>query len=326
MEGMNPVYAERPVLFGRSRSLVGVMCSPADEARLENAPVVVFLNAGIIHRVGPNRLYVNLARALAGRGVASLRFDLGGIGDSPTSREQATVVEQVNRDIADAIEHAMADNPQNGVVLIGLCSGADNSFQTAAADPRIAGAVLLDPNTHRTRGFYIHRYARTLVDPEVWKLIVTGRHPLWVRLQRSLGILGRGDDADSSPFLAPTSLPPRTAVRADLGRLIERNCRLLYVFTAGLPNRYNHEKQFVRTFPDIQFGDCAKVMYFADSDHSFSNGACQSKLIAAVTGWLSTEPFGKARPPGHAVSPATAGDEEPAMDTGGGADRLRSAS
>ena len=45
-------------------------------------PWVVLLNAGIIHRIGPNRLYVQLARRLASRGHAVLRFDLAGIGDS----------------------------------------------------------------------------------------------------------------------------------------------------------------------------------------------------------------------------------------------------
>jgi hypothetical protein len=45
-------------------------------------------NMGANHRIGPRRINVKLARVLAARGVSSLRFDLGGVGDSetPTSR------------------------------------------------------------------------------------------------------------------------------------------------------------------------------------------------------------------------------------------------
>ena len=44
---------------------------------------VVLLNAGLIHRSGPFRLYTRLARKLAKSGYIVLRFDLPGIGDAP---------------------------------------------------------------------------------------------------------------------------------------------------------------------------------------------------------------------------------------------------
>src|SRR5262249_32019788 len=64
-----------------ARPLFGVLTGPAgggDPTR----PLILFLNAGAVHRVGPNRMYVTLARAFAERGLTSARIDLGGLGDS----------------------------------------------------------------------------------------------------------------------------------------------------------------------------------------------------------------------------------------------------
>ncbi len=46
------------------------------------AALCVLVNAGMVAKSGPWRLYVEVARRLAHAGVATLRFDLGGIGDS----------------------------------------------------------------------------------------------------------------------------------------------------------------------------------------------------------------------------------------------------
>src|SRR5688572_11629148 len=76
-EGM---VEEQALQLGPDGHLVGVLARPRaiDPAR----PLVVLLNAGVLHRVGPHRLHVVLARRLAERGLASLRLDLSGIGDS----------------------------------------------------------------------------------------------------------------------------------------------------------------------------------------------------------------------------------------------------
>jgi hypothetical protein len=279
------VKSEKAILFGRSEALVGVLCSPAEQARLERTPIVVFLNAGIVHRVGPNRLYVNLARALADNGVESLRFDLGGIGDSLSAREHATMQELVLRDIRDAVDVASSQDPARGVVLIGLCSGADNAFQAAVQDSRVVGAVLIDPNTHRTRGFYVRHYLRAIFDRSMWRTLLTGQHPITARLTRFLR--ERGDIAAASVFLAPTSLPPKETVRNQLAGLLERNCGLLYVFTGGLPWRYNHGKQFARTYPDLASHSRLQTKYFGLSDHTFSNPLWQKQLVRTVVDWIS---------------------------------------
>lgn len=71
---------EETCVFGSANPLVGIITHPEIDVGL---PTVILLNAGLIHRIGPNRVYVRLARHLAGLGFQVLRFDLSGIGDSP---------------------------------------------------------------------------------------------------------------------------------------------------------------------------------------------------------------------------------------------------
>lgn len=278
------MITEKPVTFGRSGSLVGIVCAPAQPPATAQ-PTVVFINAGIIHRVGPNRLYVNLARALARRGVRSLRFDLGGIGDSTTARdERGSADEIVYRDARDAIDFAAADN-HAGVVLIGLCSGADYAFQSAVDDARVVGAVLLDPNIHLTRGFYVRHVLRALRSTKTWRLLLTGDHPAARRLARMTGSLGRS--AERAPFLAPTSLPEPQTRRAQLDSLLDRGCHLFYVFTGGLPYRYNHRRQFATNFPASHAREHVAFVYRPEWDHTFSAAQAQKDLEESIGEWFA---------------------------------------
>src|SRR5207253_4885337 len=61
---MSPAIAERLVPISEEPDLFGIICEPKD-GRAENLPVLVLANAGSAYRVGPNRLYVLLARHLA---------------------------------------------------------------------------------------------------------------------------------------------------------------------------------------------------------------------------------------------------------------------
>ena len=59
---------EEVLLFGRTRALVGIITDPPHAARRQPLPAVILVNVGLVHRVGPNRLYVKLARSLAALG------------------------------------------------------------------------------------------------------------------------------------------------------------------------------------------------------------------------------------------------------------------
>lgn len=290
---VSTAITEKPLLFGRSRSLVGMLCSPADRGLSATRPTVVFLNSGIIHRVGPNRLYVEMARQLAHMGFASLRFDLGGIGDSSIdSTEEGSVLDLVRRDINDAIGEATKLSENGRIILIGLCSGADNALQTAVQDTRVDAVVLLDPNFYQPLSFHLHHYARRLRDPRSLRLLLTGRHPVYSRLAAGLRRRGNGaesrdaTDPEASPFLAPAELPHRDEMHNRLRGLVSRGCRMLFVFSGGLEEQYNHRDQFYHVFPDLRRAANLSLEYFGDADHTFSDPEIRRRMVDVALRWV----------------------------------------
>ena len=73
--------------------------------RSKGAPkgrAVVLFNAGLIHRMGPFRLHVHLARRLAEQGLDVFRFDMPRIGDAPAGTHPDA--ESVVREALDAVQ------------------------------------------------------------------------------------------------------------------------------------------------------------------------------------------------------------------------------
>ena len=306
MSALRP-YAEEPVVFGRDHSLVGVTCRPVAPPPAPR-PFVIFLNAGIIHRSGPNRMTVRLARALARVGVPSLRFDLSGIGDSivPPSAAAMSIQERVSIDIDDAMAFARAHWGAETFVMGGLCSGADNALRTAARSSDVAGLFLLDLNVCRTSGYYVRHVARRLFDGGTWRNVFTGRHPL-VRAMLARAGLRRAVDgsAHDDPALPHDAVVPYDEMRAHLHHLMARDARLLCIFTAGLEAQYNYRRQFLHLFPDVPFGDRLRLRYFTDSDHVFTGSTLQERLTREVVAWVSETAFPASGEPSGRDAPAT---------------------
>ncbi len=141
---------ERPVFFGGERRLFGVLASPPPDSARAELPAIILLNAGTVHRVGSHRLYVPLARRWAALGFHVLRVDLSGIGDSPVpagGRENLTYPRDGLDDVRAAMDFLAGATASGTFILAGLCSGGDIAFQLGFREPRVAGAIMMNPRT-----------------------------------------------------------------------------------------------------------------------------------------------------------------------------------
>ena len=136
---------EEALQFGDGERLFGILTEPTDRAPRSDLPTLLFLNVGANHRVGPNRMYVSLARDLATRGYLGFRFDVAGLGDSriaPGARENRLYSKDSVVDVKAAMDFLERTRDRRRFVLLGLCSGAYLAFHTAVEDPRVVGQVL----------------------------------------------------------------------------------------------------------------------------------------------------------------------------------------
>lgn len=286
---------ERALAFGSHGGLVGVLSEP-DGGADPRAPAALLFNVGLNHRVGPGRLNVELARELAGRGYAALRFDLSGLGDSLPREDVRSDAERAILDLREAMDLAQQRLGCSRFVVVGLCSGTDGAHELALADPRVAGAVFIDGYAYPTFGYHARRWAeraRWLSEPFRWRRMLRRR----LRRLRGLDADARAATWASEPVFERT-YPTRERFRRDLEAMLGRGAQLLFVYSADAWS-FNHEPQFAPMVGWRALPPALEVRRLAGADHVFSTSEARGQLIAALVGWCARR-FPNAAVPGLA--------------------------
>ncbi len=160
---------ERPLLLPTAgEGLVAILHLPAQGPARAG---VVVLVGGPQYRVGSHRQFVLLARALSRQGIAVLRFDYAGMGDSDGP---APSFERVDPEIRAAIDMLLSACPGiETVCLWGLCDAASSALMYAPGDPRVNRLVLLNPWVRTSEGqaqaYLENYYGRRLRSARTWR-------------------------------------------------------------------------------------------------------------------------------------------------------------
>jgi hypothetical protein len=288
---IEPIVRDEVLRFGPQSQLVGIVSHPpegntatrSNTGKPASALSLIILNAGVLHRVGPHRLHVSLARRIAAGGIASLRLDLGGVGDSMAASDAATFRESAVADTRLAMTGLAEAVGGDRFVLFGVCSGADNSLATALVDDRVAGVILVDPPTYPTRQSQLRHLRNKVTEQggaaEVarWALKVAER-----RVRVALATLGR--EVPDDPPTEGRELPPVATFGAQLTQLLDRGVAIFAVFSGIHQARYNHADQLFELYPALR--GRLDHAYYPTANHTFTELDAQGELLAAVTGWI----------------------------------------
>ena len=274
--------SESALLFGRAKSLVGILTNPATEAHPPTRPGVIILNAGVLHRVGPNRVHVQLARALADRGFPVLRFDLSGIGDSLSREGTEGFSVSTLREVGEAFELLEKTQAVGRFIIVGICSGANNGVRVALDDPRVVGAALIDGYNQPNLAHTLHRYGRRVFSVKSWARLAFGRSEVWGELRRRLTTPARERPAQTS---VESITPSPSEYASQLRALVKRGTHLLLVYTGRSPAYFNYTRLIRKPLRSWSGRERVSVSYLEDSDHVFTLLENQRRLTRLVCEW-----------------------------------------
>ncbi len=284
---------ETPALFGGATRMVGVLCSPDRPAT--QAPAVLVLNTGLTHRVGNGRLGTRLARRLAAGGIACLRMDVAGIGDSddlPAGRRRAVYDPASVDDVVQALDWLERQGHAR-VVLVGLCSGAFLALHAARRDARVMGAVLMNLQCFAWReGSSLQVQGRQGRRPAAFYLRAALRREGWRRLGRGevrlgrlaaglAGRLARRMQRGSARRLERwTGLPTRAGeVRRWLLALSDRGTWVRLWYSSEDPGLTELAQHFGTGGRELRGIPGAEVAVLPGSDHALTERATQEHVI-----------------------------------------------
>jgi pimeloyl-ACP methyl ester carboxylesterase len=295
---------EEAVRFGPQRGLVGIVTTP-DEPRPAELPAVVLLNAGLMHRVGPNRTYVQIARALAAQGFTVLRFDFSGMGDSRPRADHLPYMQSAPQEAGEAMSWLAEHHAARRFILIGHCAGAGVALLVARDDQRVVGAALINMEggdagwTEYDRIKKVsQQHARTygqraLFSRERWAKLLSGRADyasiarvvfkdiLWYRI---VSLQFRVSQALQSRQATARAQQVATA-ETYLDPIIRRGCALLLLHSEGSTGL---EQIRAVLGPELErrlAAGTVQLTVIAQSDHLFTLLARQRQLCAELLAW-----------------------------------------
>ena len=274
---------EQVVRFGSNNNLVGIFTEPKAEHRILGIPGAIMWNVGIHHRVGPNRVYVDLCRKLANQGYSSLRFDASGLGDSEASRaESGSDNERACLDVQAAMNLMAERTKHSQVILVSFCSGTDSAHAVASSDSRVAGLVCIEGYRFPTRGYYA-RYATRALDIGVWKRFVRRRMPQLIppelREPKTQSQAGQ-EQVFVRDYISLAQL------RIDIRAMSARGTRLLFLY-AGRDSSYRYQSQIYDALGGPEFRRALDVEFYPEADHLFFIQAHRDKLLDDIVRWTS---------------------------------------
>ena len=253
---------ETPVVFEcKGQQLVGMLHLPEGRVRV---PAALLLHGFGNTKSESHRMCVKLARALEDHGIASLRFDYRGCGDSAGNFEDLTIRSQI-LDASEALRFLVRHKRINSrrLALIGMSMSGAIAAHVLARDPRrIKTAALIAPVADG--GGILDEFS---TPDAVASLAQTGIAEHWGNL---VGVEFIRQFAEMKP----------------LREIVKSKCPVLLVHGSGdetVPAE--HSDLYERA---LQSGKrTVKKVIIPDADHTFSKLIWEQRFLKATVDWLS---------------------------------------
>lgn len=220
------------------------------------------------NKTGKQRISVNLAKRLASEGIAVLRFDYRGTGDSEGESQDVTIEGKIS-DTLKCLTFLAAD-PQIDSSRLGLLG-------------RSLGGAIAVLSADRFEGI------KSLV---LWSALFTSTpwRELWRSLGRSLGSKQTVDSANQDILRhLPINMPNETFIKEffalDLGASVVKLQDIPLLLLHGSQDEVVKVEQ-AREYEKARHGiDNTRVIILPKSDHDFSDPSEQAVVLSETIAW-----------------------------------------
>ncbi len=266
-------------------------------------PLIIFLNSGANHHVGPNRLYVSLCRQLARLGFVCARVDLPGLGDAVVDdpeRENVTYIPKLSDHIQRLITAITHNSEGGGIVIAGLCSGAYGAFISSVELPGsdVVEGMMINPLTfYWEDGMSIelgplpdhHRwkwYMRSLRQAAKWRKLLRGdvnfrnlSRSLWERIQFKL----KGWQSNLGLYRNELEVAQLSGnLPADLEQAVLNKVHLSLILADGDPGLDILMTNAGSSAKTMINNDTLSVYLINNADHTFSMKPSRNRAISVI--------------------------------------------
>lgn len=259
--------------FDSSPNKLSCVCTLPDDQAVKAG--MIFVHAADGNRLGPHRMFVELAEKLKCCGVASLRFDIRGCGDS----EGEPARNDINPDIEDllsAIDFFVSKNHLPKVFLLGISRGARVILSALAEHSLpVDGAILLSTpfsGSKATAKKFTDRlkeYLYKFRNPESLKKLLTGKANL-KQIAKTLAF----------------ALSSAKRYRRNSDEFVTR-CTLFFIYGSKDPiaaDSATYYSRICETF-NIPF----KAVEIKNANHSFFHYRWKEQIMEMTKEWLMEE-------------------------------------
>lgn len=284
-------YEEQAMLLGAEPPMVCVVTIPS--LREPDDTAIIILGAGLVHRVGPNRLTVHMARRLATRGHLVARFDHRGIGDSGARRDTRPFYDGAVDETCEVMDQLARQYGVSKFVLIGICSGAETALRTASHHERVVGAGLINgggqgygsawDTYEHVRGEARHYFKNSLLSLDSWRRALTGK----IRYRRLFAVMLHR--------LRNLVSPPKVVVDAskravsDVNAIVDRGSRILWLQSEGDFSQDYFDTMFGRSVDSLLERGSVRLETITYADHTLTERYSQQRVLDLIDDWLHVD-------------------------------------
>lgn len=284
--------------------LFGILSS---RKNCNNKKVLLFVNSGSVHHVGPNRIYVQMARSAALDGFPSFRFDLGNLGDSIHGNpfnENHPYPSNSNKDIKQIINYLKNNYGYTEITIVGLCSGAHNTFHAGlniTSPLPIDKIIMINPLAfyRKTDGEFdlpstfilekqSQQYSQSVRNLEKWKKLFSGNVDIFnltIFMLQKLFTLFKNKLINS---LRQLGFVTNSQLDADLFSYAKRGIKVFFIIASNDPGKQILMSSAKKATNKMLKEKQLFIYDVEDADHTFSGLNSKKRLVDTFLKLLRT--------------------------------------